>query len=249
MTQPSSVMFSLQELARMEEERVRLGAEAAERERAAHDRERVEAEERSRAEQEATARAEAEARREVERRAREEAARIEAIHRASLEGARVEAEARARAEERERERRHEVELERARAAGRGGARGAAVAAVFGAVVAAGVALAVHYGVVAPKERGRAAEASAEIASRDVAIGDVRSHAEATEARLRALEGDLAAARAENDRLRADLEAARHPGGRTVPSHGPVVPPQPHPGPRLDGFTVCPPGSKDPLCLH
>jgi len=244
-------MFSLQELERMEEERVRALADAAQRERVMRERARHDEEERERIERRAREQAEDEARRNVERRAREEAARIEAIHRATAEAARLEVEARARAEARELERRHELELERARIASSGGgkARGAVVAALFGAVVVAGVAMAAHYGVVAPREHARATEAEAAIASRDVAIADLRVHAGATDARLRALEDEVTAVRGENDRLRADLDAARKQNGARAPApRGPGVAPRAE-VPRLDGFTSCPPGSKDPMCLR
>ncbi|HEY8041857.1 MAG TPA: hypothetical protein VIF15_18765 [Polyangiaceae bacterium] len=250
MSQSSSVMFSLQELSRMEEERVRTLEEESARERAMRERSEREAEQRARSEREAHARAEEEARREVERRAREEAARIEAIHRAAVEAARAAAEARVHADERERARRHELELEQARVSARpGGAKGAAMAAAFGAVVAAGVAMALHFGVVAPREQARAAQASAEIASRDVTLTELRARADATEARVRSLEDDLAAARTANGELRADLAAAtRTPPPRSGGWHGQAGPPR-NDVPHLDGFTTCPPGSKDPLCLH
>jgi hypothetical protein len=245
----SSVTFSLQELERMEEERVRALADAAQRERVMQERARLDAEERERSERRAQEEAEERARREVERGAREEAARIEAIHRATTEAARVEAEAKARAEAREAERRHELELERARlAAGGAKARGPARAAIFGVVVAAGVAMSVHYGVMAPRERARATEADAAIASRDVAIADLRAHAEATDARVRALEDDLATARADGEKLRAELDAARRPVTPHVAPSRWTGPPRTV-GPRLDGFTTCPAGSKDPLCMH
>jgi colicin import membrane protein len=250
MAQSSSVMFSLQELERMEEDRVRTLADAAQREHVLRERARREDEERTHVERRAQERAEDEARREVERRAREEAARIEAIHRATTEAARLEVEAKTRAEARELERRHELELERARvaSAGAGKARGTLVAALFGAAVAAGVAMATHYGVVAPREHTRATEDEAAIASRDVAIANVRAHAEAMDARVRALEDEAAAARGENDRLRAELYAAhRQPAPLNPTPRGPGVAPRLG-VPKLDGFTSCPPGSKDPMCL-
>jgi colicin import membrane protein len=214
------------------------------------ERARRDEEERNRIERRAQEQAEDEARREVERRAREEAARIDAIHRATAEAARLEVEARAGAEAREHERRHELELERARIAS-GGAkgRGTFVAALFGAVVAAGVATAAHYGVVAPREHARATEAEAAVASRDVAIADLRAHAEATDARVRTLEDDLTTARGDSERLRADLDTARRqvvPRGSAPRWQAPVPRADP---PKLDGFTSCPPGSKDPMCLR
>jgi hypothetical protein len=243
-------MFSLQELERMEEERVRALADAAQRERVLRERARRDEEERERLERRVQEQAEEEARHDVERRAREEAARIEAIHRATAEAARLEVESKARAEAREQERRHELELERVRVAPGGGrARGTVVAALFGAVVAAGVAMAAHHGVFAPRERARATEADATIASRDVAISDLRAHAEATDARMRTLEDDLTTARAENDKLRTDLDAAR----KLAIVRGPAprwtaVTTRPD-RPKLDGFTRCPPGSSDPMCLR
>jgi colicin import membrane protein len=234
----------------MEEERVRTLADGAQRERAMREGARRDEEERQRGERRAREQAEDDSRREVERRAREEAACIEAIHRATAEAARLEVEAKARAEARELDRRHELELERARVASGGSkARGTVWAAVFGAVIAAGVAMAVHYGVVAPREHARATEAEAAMATREVAITDLRTHAEATDARVRTLEDELTAARGENERLRADLDATR----KQAPSHGPAprwsgVAPRVD-SPKLDGFTSCPPGSKDPMCLR
>jgi colicin import membrane protein len=243
-------MFSLQELERMEEERVRALADAAQRESVLQERARRDEEEQARAARRVQEQTEAQARLEIERRAREDAARIEAIHRATTEAARVEAQARAQAEARELERRHELELEHARvAAGGAKARGTVLAALFGAVITAGVATAAHYGVVAPREHARATEADSALASRDVAIADLHGRAEATDARVRTLEDELAALRGENERLRADLEAEH----RAPAQHGPSprwtgVAPRAD-TPRLDGFTTCAPGSKDPMCLR
>ncbi len=242
-------MFSLQELERMEEERVRALADAGRREHAARERALRDEEERERIERRAREQAGDEARRGVERRAREEAARIEAIHRATMEAAHLEAQARTRAEERELGRRHELELERARVASGGTkVRVTVVAALFGAVVAAGVAMAVQLGVVAPREHARATQAESAIASREVAIADLRAHANATEAQVRALQDDLAAARAEDDRLHTDLDVARRLGTLRAPAPrwtGPAT----RADPKLDGFTSCPAGSKDPMCLR
>jgi membrane protein involved in colicin uptake len=250
MSQSSSVIFSLRELERMEEERVRSQAQAEALEREARDRALREAQERVRVETEARERVDAEARREVERRSREEAARIEAIHRASVEAARATAEAQARADEQERRRRHELELERTRALSQGrGLRGVVAAALFGAVVSAGIAVAVQLGVVAPRDRARAVEATAAIASRDSTIEQLRSSAAAADARIRSLADDLAAARGDNDRLRAGVELSRRPSPTAGSGRAPVgVAPRPD-TPRLNGFTSCPPGSQDPLCLH
>ena len=242
-------MFSLQELERMEEERIRALADAERREHAMRESARREEVEGERIERRAREQAEDEARRDVERRAREEAARIEAIRRATMDAAHLEAQARTRAEQRELERRHELELERARGATGGTkARMTVLAALFGAVVAAGMAMAVHFGVVAPREHARAIQAESAIASREVAIADLRSHTNATDAQVRALQDDLAAARTEEDRLRTDLDVVRRQGTLRAPAPrrtGPAT----RADPKLDGFTSCPPGSKDPMCLR
>ncbi|HEY1697109.1 MAG TPA: hypothetical protein VGG39_33345 [Polyangiaceae bacterium] len=252
MTQSSSVLFSLEELARMEEERVRGVADAERRARLARQRADEEVRARARRDEDARQLAAAEALREVERRAREEAARIESIHRGATEAARVEADAKTRLEARESERRHERELERIRATSRGGGTRATIAAAaFGAVVACGAALALHLGVAVPHERASAAAAADGIASRDVAIADLREREAAAEVRAKSFEDDLAAARDENVRLHADLDAARRPSGPgPLPTtrHGPGTAHHAD-GPRLDGFTQCAAGSKDPLCLQ
>jgi hypothetical protein len=249
MTQPTSVLFSLQELARMEEERVRGLAAAAERERAAHECAERAAEERHRQEQVVRERAEARARHEVEQRAREEAARIEAIHRTAAEAARVEAQARAALEARELERRHELALEHSRLVARERVVGRPLlAALFGAMLATACVMVVHYAVAAPRERLRAATAESKLAGRDDAIADLHRQHDDDESRLRDLETALGSARADSDALKLELAALRRTAPRsTLPSGAGQ---QPHPGaPRLDGFTVCAPGSKDPLCLH
>jgi len=252
MTQSSSVMFSLQELARMEEDRVRTTAEAEAQLCEASERARREQEARALAERQARERAEEESLREVERRAREEAARIEAIHRAAVEAARVAAEIKAQAEERERARLYEIEVERARASRSNASRGTAMAGVLGAVLAAGVAAALHFALFAPRAQATLHVVSEQLASRDVVIVDLRTRADAAGAQLLSLHNSLAAAQASNAKLQSDLDDLRRNPGHRPP--GPPVHPGPGPGPhagdpRLDGFTTCPPGSKDPLCLH
>jgi hypothetical protein len=250
MTQSSSVLFSLEELARMEEERVRGVAQAEQRARLARQRADEEVRARARRDEEARERGAAETLREIERRAREEAARIESIHRAATEAARVGADARARLEARESERRHELELERIRASAReGGPRATVTAAALGVIVAVGGALALHLGMTVPRERASALSGADAIASRDATILDLRGREATAEARAKGFEEDLSAARDENVRLRTDLDAARHPSGPAPgpAHHGPG--PRHADGQRLDGFTQCAPGSKDPLCLQ
>jgi colicin import membrane protein len=244
----SSALFSLQELARMEEERVRAQARAESAAQEAARRAAHEAEVRLREAAEAEECAREEARRSIERQAREEAARVQAIRDAAAEAARAEAFARVQAEERRKERQHAIEMTQVQATARGSRRTAALAGCLGAVLAAGVGMAVHFGVAAPSARAAIAEARSETASRDQTVDQLRIRASASEARERALQVDIAALREENTRLRADLDALRSrvPSGRT-PGRGT---PQPRrPDRTLDGFTTCPPGVNDPMCLH
>ncbi len=218
----------------MEEERVRTAAEAEAREEA----QRL-----------ALQRAEDEARLEVERRAREEAARHAAIQRAATEAARIEAEAKVRAQERERERLHAVEVERARAAADTQRSGPAWGAVS-ALVMGCLATALYLGVLSPHAEATLRAANAETAAREATITELRTRMAATDATVTSLQGDVASAQAEVGRLRGLLDARPAAGPTPHPGpHGPIGPAVPHTAPPIDGFTTCPPGSKDPLCAH
>src|SRR5688572_15762664 len=108
----SSVLFSLQQLMSLEEERIR-GEEAAQRRREADAaRQRLEDERARREEEESRLRRLDEERRSVEARTREESVRLEAIRFAEIERARVEAENVARLEVLKRQQHHEQELAR-----------------------------------------------------------------------------------------------------------------------------------------
>jgi hypothetical protein len=251
----SSVIFSLKELALMEDERVRAEAEASRLETEAREAARLEGEARRREELAAREREEAARARETERSEREAAARVEAIHRAALEAARIEAEARVRADAQDRERARELRrLELASAEKESGARRSAarsmrLASATSAIAVVCVAAGLYAAVVVPAERARAARSAAELASRDVLIEDVRQEVRKAEEQTRSVAGDLVAARDENARLQAALEAAkRHP----AVSHA-ATPAPAHASARRetwsDGFTSCPPDSKDPLCAH
>jgi hypothetical protein len=113
-TSETSVTFSLAELARIEEERVRQEDDRRARTREKDARERREAEARRRAEEEARIAAEAEARAKRARAEAEEKVRLEARERAAAEVARIEAEARVRLEASSAQRAHELVILRAR---------------------------------------------------------------------------------------------------------------------------------------
>jgi hypothetical protein len=141
-TSESSVTFSLAELARIEEERLRkedaLRAQAREREA----RERREAEQRRRAEEEARLAAETEARARRLRAEAEEKARNEARDKAAADVARIEAQARAKLEADNAQRAHELAILKVHAESGRRRLATALVAVIGLAIAGGGAAAV-----------------------------------------------------------------------------------------------------------
>jgi hypothetical protein len=250
MTQPSSLLFSLQELARMEDERLRAQAEAVRRADAEAARARQEEEATARRAEEERARAEADARADAERRARDEAAHREGLARAASEAARVSVEARARAEERERERRHELELVQARSRARRGAwKRSIAAAIAGAACALGASAGTYQAWAAPREAARASQARADLAACAQTATDARAKVDGLTDQAATLSAELATARSENRSLKADLDDARRQLARAHNRGAP--PPKPPPRdelPRID-LPTCAPGSLDPMCLH
>jgi colicin import membrane protein len=108
--QETSALFSLNELMRLEEDRVRQEHELCRRQAEEAARARREAERAAREQEQARLRALEEHRLEEQARRRDEDARIEAIRAAEIERARVEAEERTRSEARAAERVHEQKL-------------------------------------------------------------------------------------------------------------------------------------------
>lgn len=106
----SSVLFSLNQLMSLEEQRIREEDEAKRQAIEAAQRARLDAEQRVRAEQEERIRSEEARRRAEESTRREESARHEAMRLAGIERARIEAEQRAKIAILEQEQRHERDL-------------------------------------------------------------------------------------------------------------------------------------------
>jgi colicin import membrane protein len=246
-------MFSLQELARMEDDRVKSQAEAAQLERESLEAARRQSEARARAEEEARELAEAEQREGAERKEREEAARVDAINRGAVEAARYEVETRARAEERERERGHELaKLEIARKAAEGERASVLrmlVAGAMGVVLAGVVASGLYLGIVQPGEKARVEQATSDLARRDTLISDAHTATSAAEGQVQTLTGELATAKADIARLQKQIDDLnRRPASRGWTG------PRPHQSGASGadvsvGLTSCPPGSSDPLCVQ
>jgi hypothetical protein len=203
----TSVTFSLAELAKLEDIRVREEEQrrAAERERAT--REAREAEAARRAAEAARTAAEQEARARRQRAEAEEQARVVARQRAEIEVARIEAEAKARLEAENAQRAHELALYRVRTeAGRRRITGVLAAALAVVVAVGGVATYRVTGQLASVE-----QAFARLRDEQQALAKEREHAKATE--LTALERRFAALGArpnqrEAGEPRAAAEAAR-----------------------------------------
>lgn len=130
----TSVAFSLVELARLEDERVREEDERRARARDKEARERREAEAQRRAEEEKRIAAQEEARAKRQREEAEEQMRARAREQAAIEVARIEAEAKARLEAENAARAHELALLRVRTESGGRRLKIALGAVLGLVV-------------------------------------------------------------------------------------------------------------------
>jgi hypothetical protein len=235
----SSVLFSLQKLMSLEEDRVREEDAARARRLAAEEAARLEALRRARAEEEARIAAEDARRRADEARRREEAVRLEAIARAEIEARRLEAERRAALESAERERRHEEELARLRAdAGKRHLVGlvAVCVAAIGALVGGGSWL--YFGKIVPERQASEAAHQAFLADQEAEAAKVRQRLEEMAARERDLREKMAAASA----------AIPPPAPTSAPSAKPGVGPGRPPPPKAKPAGDCPCAhTGDPMC--
>jgi hypothetical protein len=206
-TSETSVTFSLAELAKLEEERVREedGRRARARDQERH--EQREAETRRRAAEAARLAAETEARAKRAREEAQERVRAEARERAAVDVARIEAEARVRLDADNAVRAHELAILRTRTeAGRSRVQ-VALAAALGLALCAGGAAA--YGV--SRHVAELEQVGEQLRAGQAALAQEREHAKTTE--LGALDRRHAALRArpaqrDADEARAAAEAAR-----------------------------------------
>lgn len=247
----SSVLFSLQELMSLEEERINEEeATKAARERA--ERERVEAEARARREaEERSLRAEEERRRAEELRKREEEARLEAIRQAELQKAAHEAEHKSRMEALSAQQAHEQQLAALRSDKQKKKLTIAVGVVAALLVFGGIG-----GVVAFKNAQEQAEKEKAIllaqAEQLKAEADqnvrrleeqLRTSASLSEAQKAALEQQIADAKKAAESASKDVSNVKAGGGGTA------RPSQPRPstggGKKTGGGSSCTPG--DPMC--
>jgi hypothetical protein len=236
-----SVQFSLQELVRLEDERIREQDRDRERKAEAEHMAKARAAAEARAAEEARVRDEEERRRQDALRQQEESTRLAAIEQAALEHARWSAQMKAQSDEAERLRAHTLDLERikqggARGAGwRGGFLGAAVAMTLTAATAA----ILYNASIAPQAEKREEILKAQVSEREAAVAKLASSVGEQSQRIDDLRNRLGQAREENQKLLKELERLKPP---PAPAHaagrgGPVAAPPPPP--------KCP--QWDPLC--
>ena len=185
----TSVTFSLAELARIEEERVRVEDERRARTREMEARERREAQARRRAEEEAQVAAQAEARARRQREEAEEQARAKAREQAALEVARIQAQAKVQLDAENAQRAHELAVLRANNESGRRRLQVALAAVLGLVICGGSAAA--FGV--HREVASLGQENERLREGQSALSRERDQAKATE--LASLDRRLEALRA------------------------------------------------------
>jgi hypothetical protein len=225
-----SVEFSLSELTRLEDERIRrIEDEDAQRARAESEKRRA-------------AIAEEAALKAAEHRAELDAlAQREAMQKAIVEQARLEVEARTRADERERERRHEIELAKLRAE-RGHEKPPpevlplAGAALIGGVVATVVAIVIHVVLTAPATAARVAFLEHQRDEARTRGDELERTLDATRRAIAELENRRSPAPNHAEREEAPVKRPSRPNGPRAPR---TEPPPPAPV-----SSTC---DSDPLC--
>ncbi|HLK40468.1 MAG TPA: hypothetical protein VKU41_27135 [Polyangiaceae bacterium] len=234
----SSVVLSLRELGKMEEERMESAAREAALARARREQLDLQAREAA-AEQLARERVEREER---DRRDRREAANAEALKLAAAERARTEILVRAEEERRESDARRATQARssRRRALGEG--------VLAGVTLAFGIACGVYEQAIAPAERAAATHARDAATSCNETMRDLRGRLASTEEGLRVAGGDLEAAGRERDRLRSELDTVTRDLGRKNVPRPPAAPGTPSRR-APEYFSKCPPGSRDPMCVQ
>jgi len=221
-----SAQFSLEELRKLEDERVAGEArERAAREQAMVDA-RVEAARRERAEEAAKARAEEEAIAQRQRAELEAMARREAMQKATVEQARLEVEARTRADERERERRHELELMTRRTAE---PKPTGIGALLGATGLGGglmlaVTLVIHFGVTQPANERRFSELDLRAGTAEQKVIEADKKLDDQRRQIKVLERSKVALEDQIRDLQAAANAQKAPvTGRSGGGHAPTPP--------------------------
>lgn len=239
----SSVLFSLQELMGLEQDRIKNEEADKQAKAQAAERARVEAERAQREAEESRIRAEEERRRMEEARAREEAARLEAIRLAEVEKARIEAEQRARLEAMAAQQQHERSLAELKHDGsKKKLRNMLI--IGGVVLVAVVGGSGAYLYTKDQEaKALAAAQAAERAQLDEEKRKLEAEKREAQAKIDNLSAQLTSAKDEATRakIQAEIDAAKAAQAAPKGGGGPIKPA----GGAKTGGSKCTPG--DPLC--
>ena len=213
--QESSVLFSLNQLMNIEQERLREEEEAERRHREGIERARLDSERLALAEQEAQIQAETARRRAEEAAKREEAPRLEAIQLAAIERARAEAENRARANAMTQQHAHEQRLAVIAGAGRksGLTRGAGLGVALSILLACG-GLGVYFGKIKPEADLAYAQKDAELATQQDEMRRMQAALASETKRVEASQIALAKAKSDAERAAAERELAEAQAAQT-----------------------------------
>ena len=205
--QESSVLFSLNQLMNLEQQRLREEEEAARARSLAEGAARRLAEQRAREEEEARIRAEASRRRTEEVQRREVEARLDAIRMAELEKVRIEAEQRQRIALMEQANEHERKLTALRQ-DRQKKRLVRILVIGGALMSAALTagLGVYFGHIKPEADRLHQQELADLAAREAELKKLRADYEAALAKSERAAVELAQAKDASDRIRAQQTA-------------------------------------------
>jgi len=246
-TKETSVIFSLQELMRMEQDRIT----DQERERQQQLREREKAEREAKrlaaAAQEEKLRQEEQQRRAEDARAREEVARIEAMQRAILEAERARAIEQARKAQSEHELIHSLELERTvLALSRNRLRAVLMGVSIAACLLIGVISTASFGLMLPQSERRVASLQERSARFEQENEGLKRRLETSSAKTDRLVEQLQTSETARGTLTARLDEAERElerlGRKPSPTAGPSGTPKPPPGPACSN-------PLDPMCQN
>jgi hypothetical protein len=245
-TTETSVTFSLQELMKIEQERIT--EQEQHRRRQAELREKTEREAQQRAEQQEVERLRAEERERTlqEQRRREEAAKLEAMHHALVQAEKDRVLQQMRLQQSENERQHELKLEAVRQGGTARRLKSLLIAVSTASLLLFASTSAGWlGIVKPDQDRRLAQLTEQASSRDQENQQLKRKLDQQATQLDKLLDQVRAGHIERSTLAARLDEALKELERRGARPGASGPAAVKPPTTLQAD--CPPGSLDPLC--